>query len=63
MLSKNGGLRDQEIAGTAALIAAQAFWSGANARQNQLVLTYRIQLDDLSLETTRSRGTIPTTQR
>jgi hypothetical protein len=41
----------------AALIAAQAFWSGANARQNQLVLTYRIQLDDISVETTRSRRT------
>jgi hypothetical protein len=41
----------------AALIAAQAFWSGANARQNQLLPTYRIQLDDISVETTRSRRT------
>ena len=41
----------------AALIAAQTFWSGASAQQSRLVPTYRIQLDDISVERTRSRRT------
>ena len=41
----------------AALIAAQAFWSGASARQVPLAPTYWIQLDNTSVESTRSRRT------
>jgi hypothetical protein len=41
----------------AALIAGQAFWSAANARQSPLAPTYWIQLDNTSVESTRSRRT------